>query len=139
MYSSSKLYGFCETGAVRVFFHLQVFRPGHWPNLGGELGPPPISGEAVDVEYGKSGTDASRAPRASEVVRVDPPLQVGGIVESFHTDNGWGFTRGDDGESYYLHRSEVEDGRLPLAGMRVLFFCGSKNGRPRACFVQVGG
>jgi cold shock CspA family protein len=136
MYSPGKLYGFCEAPDQRVFFHQEAFQAGRWPD---ELGPPPILGEEVDVEYPSSEPGSDRAPRASSVVRVTAPCKIVGVVETFHEENGWGFARGDDGESYYLHRSEVEDGRLPLAGMRVFFYRGFKNGRPRACFVRVGG
>ena len=139
MYSPGKLYGFCEAVGLRVFFHQEAFQAGRWPNLDNELGPPPILGEEVDVEYPSSEPDSSKAPRASSVVRVEAPIQVVGVVDTFHADNGWGFANGDDGESYYLHRSEVEDGRLPMVGQQVTFFRGHKNGRPRACFVRVGG
>jgi len=45
---------------------------------------------------------------------------------------------GSDEVSYYLHRSEVESGRLPVEGQQVYFYGGFKNNRPRACHVQIG-
>jgi len=131
------MYGFAKMGTERVFFHLESFVAGTWPAGGDPL--PPIVGEVVMVEYASAEPGADRAPRASLVERIKEPLEVIGVVESFNDLKGWGWVRGDgDHESCYLHRSEVQDGRLPLAGQEVWFYKGHKNGRPRACYVRVG-
>jgi len=137
LYAPDRFYGFCEGEDKRVFFHLEAFITGRWPGL--QESPPPILGEEVSVEYDPdAGSKNGKAPRAKRVERIHPPLQIKGIVESFYPDTGWGFARGEDGASYYLHRSEVLNGRLPLPGQEVWFFGGSKKGRPRSCHVRVG-
>ena len=132
MYNPARLYGFVkgETG-TEVFFHLESFHsqePGE--------GPPPIVGEEIQVTYCPN-PDSTKAPRAHMVERVSPPCQLQGFVESFNELKSWGFIRGDDGESYHLHRSEIQDGRLPRAGRRVRFFQGHRKGRPRACYIEI--
>jgi cold shock CspA family protein len=59
------------------------------------------------------------------------------VVETFNEQKGWGFILADSGESFYLHRSEVEDGRLPIPGRRVAFYRGFREKRPRACYVRM--
>ena len=131
LYSPDRMYGFAEFGQDRVFFHLEAFHA--------EGGPPPIIGEEVEVELGPDvETGADKAPRALRVRRVVVPVRIEGVVESFNPEKGWGFVKGVDGVSYYLHRSEVEDGRLPLPNQQATFFKGFKRDRPRACYVQVG-
>jgi cold shock CspA family protein len=138
LYSPERMYGFAELGDERVFFHLESFMAGVWPGI--EEPPAPIVGEEVSVEYTPNppGTDPNRAPRARGVERVHPPKFLRGVVESFNGEKGWGFARGSDGVSYFLHRSEVLEGRLPLRGQEVTFYAGFKKGRPRACYVLVG-
>jgi cold shock CspA family protein len=128
MYSASKLYGFVGGEAGQVFFHLESFHPGN---------PPPICGEEVMVEFIPKEVGAERAPRASKVERISTPEYLHGVVDSFNEQRGWGFIQSDGGESFYLHRSEVLDGRLPLAGRRVSFYRGFRENRPRACYVRV--
>ena len=136
MYSPDKMYGFAEGEEGRVFFHLEAFISGPW---GGEdIAPPPIVGEVVEVDFTQDPENEGRAPRARLVERVAPPTQLKGMVETFNAEKGWGFIRSEDGSSYYLHRSEVEDRRLPVPGQQVSFVGGFKNGRPRACYVKVG-
>jgi len=132
MYSPDRMYGFVESGRERVFFHLEAFMVGSWTPA-----PPPIVGEEVRVDYAPN-EGSEKAPRARLVARIHEPVFVTGVVETFNPDKGWGFAKGEDGESYYLHRSEVEGGRLPLPGQQVRFFRGAKKGRPRACYVRVG-
>jgi len=137
LYAPDRLYGFCEGDGKRVFFHLEAFVTGRWPGL--QESPPPILGEEVEVEFDPAKeSDNGRAPRAKRVVRVKPPIFIKGVVDSFSPDTGWGFAKGHDGISYYLHRSEVLNGRLPFPGQEVGFFSGFKKGRPRACHVHVG-
>lgn len=138
LYAPDRLYGFCEGGeGERVFFHLEAFITGRWPGL--QESPPPILGEEVQVEYDpEKGSTNGKAPRAKRVLRISHPIYLKGTVDSFSSDTGWGFAKGQDGVSYYLHRSEVLNGRLPLPGQEVSFYGGFKKGRPRACHVRVG-
>jgi cold shock CspA family protein len=137
LYAPDRLYGFCEGDGERVFFHLEVFAVGRWSGI--DEPPPPILGEEVRVEFDpETPRSSGRAPRAKRVERVAAPLPIEGVVDTFHPETGWGFAAGDDGVSYYLHRSEVLNGRLPLPGQRVRFYGGFKRGRPRACHVRVG-
>lgn len=147
-YIPDKLYGFAiDESGFEVFFHLGVFRPGEGSaqvpagccscNLPCEarILPPPIIGEPVTVTYEQG--DAGRAPRASRVDRITPVEVRTGRVESLDPQRGFGFIKGDDGESYYLHRSEIADGHLPLSGQQVVFCAGIRQGRPRACHVRM--
>jgi cold shock CspA family protein len=135
MYAPEKLYGFAETEVDRVFFHLETFIGGTWPGI--EASPPPLVGERVRVTFTPN-PDSDKPPRASLVERVEAPVQVDGVVDSFNTTRGWGFIKGSDGVSYYLHRSEVPGGKLPLPNQEASFFVGFKRGRPRACYVRLG-
>lgn len=137
LYSPERMYGFAENGPERVFFHLGAFVAGEWPTVAEPPGP--IIGEEVKVEYDPEDVDEpDKAPRATVVARVAAPVNLLGVVDTFNADRGWGWVRGDDGHDYYLHRSEVEGGRLPMPGQEVMFFRGRKNGRLRACYVRVG-
>ncbi len=78
-----------------------------------------------------------RAPRATRVQRVTDPLAVEGIVDMFDAHRGFGFILGEDGVTYHLHTSEILDNRMPVKGMTVIFFGGTRQGRPRACHVKV--
>ena len=135
MFSPEKMYGFASSGEAKVFFHQGVFVGGV---EGAEHAPPPSVGERVLVDYDGEHTEG-QAPKAKSALRLDPPVLVTGIVTTFNAQKGWGFAAGEDGKSFYLHRSEVEDGRLPIEGQQVSFYAGFKRGRPRACYVQVGG
>ena len=132
MYAPHKLYGFTESAECgRVFFHAQVFQPG--PG-----GPPPIVGEEVEVEVEPGAVEVEgRRPRATRVTRLVSPTRLHGVVDDFNSTKGWGFILGSDGRSFYLHRSEVIDGKLPLKGRRVAFYEGAARGRPRACHIEV--
>ena len=149
-YIPDQLYGFVEDERGEAFFHLGVFHPGDakaahkrcraCPHRGctwDQLPPPPILGEMTDTQVGDSPVDPKQAPRAIKVLRVCSPVAVEGIVETFDGQRGYGFLRGEDGESYHLHRSELLEGRLPLQGQRALFFAGTRQGRPRACHVRI--
>lgn len=130
-YFPDRLYGFIrDDQGDEVFFHVGAFDPSQWDQ------PPPIAGEWVEAEVGER-ESANKAPRASSVKRLDEPRFLTGTVESFNPDRGWGFAKGSDDTSYYLHRSEVVDGKLPMKGMSVTFYAGFKKDRPRACYVTV--
>ncbi len=135
LYSPDRMYGFAEGEGQRVFFHVESFVYGKWQSV--EQPPPPIIGEEVLVEFGEK-TDPDKAPRATSVERTSPPLFLRGVVESFNVVKGWGFAKGTDGDSYFLHRSEVMEGKVPLPGQEVTFYRGYKKGRPRACYVKCG-
>ena len=149
-YIPDRLYGFAEgPDGSQVFFHQGVFQPGgvpvpttlcsRCPTVGctwTETPPPPVLGEEVDVEVGAVST-TGKAPRADRVDRVTAPRVILGQVESFDPHRGFGFARGDDGVTYHLHRSEVADGRIPLAQQTVVFYAGVRLDKPRACHVRV--
>ena len=129
-YFPDRLYGFLrQADGSEAFFHLGDF------DVGAVDEPPPVIGEEVEAEIQAS--EGDRAPRASKVSRLVPPILIRGKVDSFSEQRGWGFALSDDGESFYLHRSEVLAGKLPMVGQRVRFYGGFKNGRPRACYVTI--
>lgn len=136
LYAPDKMYGFAEGEGHKVFFHVECFVFGRWSTL--DQPPPPILGEEVVVEHEGVG-DTGKAPRASLVTRVNHPLLLRGEVDTFNAEKGWGFAKGCDGDSYFLHRSEVVDNKIPLPGQPVTFYRGFKNGRPRACYVRCDG
>ena len=149
-YIPDRLFGFCvDDAGEQVFFHLATFRPGTttgkrcskctqqgctWV----DAPPPPILGEEVDVTVDATNPpQTGRAPRAVRVERVTTPVAVEGIVDMFDAHRGFGFVVGEDGVSYHLHTSEILDNRIPVKGQTVLFFGGTRQGRPRACHVKV--
>jgi cold shock CspA family protein len=134
-YVPKQLFGFTvsDTGS-QVFFHIRSFKWGPFATF-----PPPLIGEPVDVEYNSDVTHQGQAPRARYVHRLQEPVASFGVIEDFNETRGYGFIRTEDGRSHYLHRSELTDGRLPMPGMEVIFFEGFRQGRPRACFVQLVG
>lgn len=135
-----------------VYFHLGDFDPkGPWVGLEHTCSkdrvitfnweaPPPILGEPVEVVlFDNSTRDGSKAPHAQRVVRINPPVHLTGIVESFDPRKGYGFVRGGDGITYYLHRSEMIDQHTPHKGSLVMFFAGSRQGNPRAIHAHICG
>lgn len=149
-YIPDRLFGFCVDGAGgQVFFHLASFHPGdaivkrcaNCPSSGCswvDTPPPPILGEEVDVTLDESvPTQEGRAPRAVRVERVAQPKALEGIVDMFDGHRGFGFVVGEDGVSYHLHTSEILDRKIPRKGQTVMFFPGTRQGRPRACHVKV--
>ncbi len=132
-YVPARLYGFVQgDDSVEFFFHIRAFKWGDF-----RTNPPPIVGEEVDVDYEVDGPHHGQAPKARAVFRINDPRASYGVVEEFHEAQGYGFIRTDDGRSHYLHRSEMTDGSLPLAGMEVTFFEGFRRGRLRACYVTL--
>jgi cold shock CspA family protein len=151
-YIPEKLYGFVvqpETG-YQAFFHLGAFNPGlDWPvHLTCQTCPrkgcswpatptPPILGEWVDVDVNFNNLPEDRSPRAFKVIRTETPIIVVGKVDVFDCQRGYGFIKDDSNISYYLHRSEVLEGRFPLSGQTGIFYAGTRQGRPRACHVKL--
>lgn len=152
-YIPSKLFGFCKAldSDREVFFHLGAFQPvkqsvekrcSLCPRGGCSLlstPPPPILGEVVTVEVDFDAGEPGKAPRADKVTRTEPARAVEGKVDTFDVHRGYGFVKGDDGLSYHLHKSEILDGKIPTVGQTVMFFAGTRQGRPRACHVKVCG
>jgi cold shock CspA family protein len=124
-------YGFVDSSGTHVYFHVGIFDAGGWPE------PPPIIGEGVELELDEGQHIDGMAPKARRVLRVAKPVSLTGVVKSFQRDSGWGFIDGNGSEPYYLHRSEVRDGRLPIIGQHASFFAGYCKGRPRACYVEL--
>lgn len=127
------MYGFLESEELpEVFFHLGVFHP-----LDCSADPvPPLPGEWVDVEVDLDKASENRAPRATKVQRLTPPARLAGVVENFNHKAGYGFVR-SGGESFFLHKSEIRDGKTPVVGDSVNFFVGKKSGNSRACYVSI--
>jgi cold shock CspA family protein len=133
-YVPESRYGFVDNGeGADIFFHMGTFDDGGWPN------PPPIVGESVEFELDADSRSKVKAPKARRVRRVAKPVLKSGKVSSFSKESGWGFISSGDDPPYYLHRSEVRDGRLPIAGQRVKFYAGQCKGRPRACYIEIVG
>ena len=136
-YLPAKMYGFCvDDAGNQVFFYLSVFTA---DKRGVDRFVPPIPDEPVDVTYEPPTTPGREAPRAIRVLRLDHPEMKTGIVDGFDAECGYGFIKGGDAQEYYLHRSEVQDGRLPIKGHRVWFYVGTAGSklRPRACYVTI--
>lgn len=143
------MFGFLIEDGKQAFFHLRVFRPGPnhtetiiCPNCTRlpcewlQSAPPPIVGEFVDAYLEIDPTKPENV-RASRVDRVIIPVPMTGIVETFDVPRGYGFIRGGDGLTYYLHRSEVVEGRIPISGQRVMFHTSERRDKARACHVKI--
>ena len=127
-YVPSGLYGFLSDDSQKdVFFHLSAFDPGAYV---GDAPVPPIVGETLEVTT----TDG----KVVQCERLETPVGVRGEINWFSEEKGYGFITGDDNESYYLHKTEILDGRLPLKGRRVSFFVTKQERVPlRACYVSI--
>ena len=133
-YVPRDMYGFCEDDeGNRVFFHLSRFA-----DFVTDYPTPPIVGEPVEVfvPVDLDFNAEDRAPRAERVVRMEAPKRLSGKVTRFSPDRGYGFVLGEDQVSYYLHRVEVGDSRIPSRNTRVTFVPGMSRGKHRACQVQ---
>ena len=69
-------------------------------------------------------------------------MYLQGVVDWFDEPKGYGFVKSDAGETYYMHRSEVLEGRLPIGGRRVSFYVqsvswDSSGDKNRACHITV--
>ena len=153
-YIPDRMFGFViDKDGQEFFFHLGSFDSGAvWVSpdrckgcpialscTWASFAPPPILGEEVDVFLDSNSVtqDKSQAPKALRVARRIGPPAMQGAVETFDPQRGYGFVKGEDGESYHLHSSEIIDNRIPRIGQKVMFFSGIRNGRPRACYVRV--
>jgi cold shock CspA family protein len=128
-YIPKELYGFLEGAGQRVFFHLSEFDP-----LGG---PPPIIGEQVEV--GQIELVESKSYRARSVRRVLRTEHLTGTVTRFDHRVGYGFVTVGR-EQFFLHRSDLLDGSLPLVGAVVEFYVAGSirpSARPRACHARL--
>lgn len=125
-YIPAGMYGFVRNENLRLYFHLEQFDPGSYA---GDSPVPPIIGESVEVLA--IGGESNKARRVS---RLQEPVGLVGVVDWFDEPKGYGFILSDCGKSFYLHRSEVQDGRLPIAGRRVSFYAERQN---RACHITV--
>ena len=101
-----------------------------------ESPPPPIHGEQVEVDITFEDVEGGSAPRANKVIRLKTPLIMAGVVEVYYGTRGYGFIKSDTGQ-IFLHRSEMLDGKVPVQGQQVIFCVGTKEGKPRACYVKV--
>ena len=130
-YIPKELYGFLspsDGSKERLFFHLSAFDPGSYV---GESPIPPIVGEEVEVTFTNE--------KVSQCNRIATPSSIHGFVTWFSEQKGFGFAEDDNGERYYLHRSEILDGRLPLKDRLISFYVATQAQKPpfRACYVTV--
>lgn len=149
-YLPMRMYGFLASGtSPQYFFHLRVFRPGtplatseacrscqHDPCAWLKVPPPPIIGETVEATL-ETDPEHPENFRASRVDRIIQPIPLAGTVDTFDAPRGYGFLRGSDGRTYYLHRSEVVEGRIPLVGQAVRFFVAEQRDKARACHIKI--
>lgn len=130
MFLPDKAFGFCEAAeAGRFYFHVEAF------DRGSVGGPPPIPGEAVEVEGIKPRED--KCPKVSTVRRIQEPAKQRGLVRSFDPNAGWGFVSMPDGSVCFLHTSDFVVPTVVSMGMAVEFYVGHRRDRPRACYVTV--
>jgi cold shock CspA family protein len=93
-------------------------------------------GEEVEV-IAENATQIDKAPKASQVIRIQTPNPLVGIVELFDFHRGYGFAKGTDGQNYHLHKSEFLENKIPRIGQELVFFGGLRMGKPRACHVKI--
>ena len=150
-YIPERLFGFTiDEAGLQVFFHLGAFNPGEPQKEHPRCSscrrdgctwvlapPPPILGERVNVTADLDTVDATKAPRATRVIRLEPTIAVRGEVETFDAQRGYGFIKGENGTSYHLHKSELLGGRIPRTGQMVMFYAGMRQERPRAVHIKV--
>jgi cold shock CspA family protein len=119
------MYGFLSDGEVVAFFHLSQFN---------SAPPEPIVGEQVEYTLHTSKTGKTYC---TEVVRLTEPFRLKGVVCHFDSTKGYGKVKADDGSHYFLHRSEMTDGRHPSKGSEVLFYKGILKGEKRAVYIDL--
>lgn len=117
-YSTNEGYGFLVGEKGRVYFRGEDFFRDN------EKDPMPISGEEVEIKEGV-------------IRRTKTPQPKIGVVESFDSQKGWGFIREyGKSEKVFLHRSEMIGTWVPIKGKRVKYYVGSKDSKPRACYIE---
>lgn len=124
------MYGFASDDEYNVFFHIHVFSVGEFSKA------PPIVGEPVEVIFNPQ-TSGKAAPPAQAVSRLEEPKSYFGTVDSFRASTGYGFIRTEDDQTFFLHRTQMMDGRFPQIGMKVHFYAGDFDGRLRAYHVTL--
>lgn len=77
-----------------------------------------------------------KVPRALRVSRLDPVSVLLGQVSEFSSVKGHGHVVTREGQTYWLHRSEVQDGILPVPGMTMVFLAGTRQNKSRACHAR---
>jgi cold shock CspA family protein len=128
-YIPNRRFGFIEDAqGSSVFFHISTF-----DSKGFEI--PPIAGEEIELLL-----DDSDLSRAASVLRVNDPQKIRGVIDTINQSKGYGFIKGEDDQTYYLHKSELlpEIGALQTTD-RVEFYVGSSRGRPKACYITKTG
>jgi cold shock CspA family protein len=123
-YIPSKMYGFVLLEGNNYFFHLSRFKGSP---------PEPLVGENVACEIDPS----SEGNFCLEVVRLESPEQLSGVVVSFDLSRGFGKIEGEDHSFYFLHRCEMIEGRIPSKGSHVSFYKGSRGKNNRALYVKI--
>ena len=146
-YIPDRLFGFASDGIsqVDIYFHLGDFSPSSLYQVDPSSfnvvdngtfnwrSPPPVLGEVVEVLL------SPNQQKASRVIRTSLPVIMSGRIDSFDQRRGYGFVAGDDRVSYHLHKSEMVNGCAQHLGSRVVFFAGTRQGKPRACHVHTCG
>ena len=134
-YLPDKLYGFTSCVQGDAFFHLSTFT--HPNNF--DVPPPPIVGEFVEVVL-KEPLTLEGTPKAQKVIRLSKFNRLNGSVLFFNVEGGYGKIKSENCE-FFLHRSEVQEGKLPMRGDLVSFFAVTtvEEKRPRACHVKIEG
>jgi len=152
-YLPERMYGFAilEDTKQQVFFHLGSFDPGvKWetPSYCGscpvqdcswsKTAPPPVAGEVVDVKVDLDDIrEGASAPRASRVTRVDTQEPIKGKIKTFDNQRGYGFLEDAEGDTHYVHKSDIIGNRIPAIGQVAMFFSGRRDGKTRSCHVRL--
>ena len=132
-YIPNKYYGFLiDSNNREAFFHTSVFEAG-----AAEDSPPPVPNEEVLVTINFDSNSKDKVQKASRVRRLQPPWHLEGVVSFFNAEKGYGFIETDDKITYYLHRSEVLGGTLPLVGRKCSFYTSQKIRGARASYITI--
>lgn len=132
-YIPDRYYGFLVDSMEReAFFHVSSFEAGM-----NEDNPPPVPNEEVLVTVDFENSKKEHVPRAKRVRRLQDPHKLTGKIISFNIDKGYGFVQTEDELTYYLHRSEVVDGTLPMVGRECVFYTSEKVRGARASYVEI--
>ena len=119
------MYGFIKSGSLTSFFHLSQFKGSP---------PEPIVGEPVEFLLG---ANKKGQCFCANITRLSEPRERKGYVFFFDSAKGYGKILAEDGTPYFLHRSEMVEGRLPSKGSRVSFYGGALKGENRAVYIHL--